>query len=498
MTLDEGRISSAQPDDRAKRQAPMVEDPRRRAMITRVEARFAASDPRDKTSIWKFDKDDPQDRQDMITVARNLHSIMAAVPRGRKTAALAAAGFNGQEQSGYLGNVCLAPDIVEISTARLRRLTPRVDRYWGVALGCGLERQEAIARLFANTSFDGSPERTTTHVDWADRLADVLTRLATDVGQRTELAMLFDRMSRANLCLADETGFDPRVTDWLSTTFHKDDFSRSVAEKPDGFWLYDREEEGVPRGGLPLFSPKVPIESRSVLVDASVLSRTGKGGANPALPDAIQITFASTLYLAIVPTAMSLDAAAGVALALMERPSAHVSYGGTNEPIWSIEVRDERIGFRTEETIWDVAFPTHPAIDSDLIALAADRAGSAVESPDLGSGCWQCFPLTSLHVRDRLGRPAATKLLPDSPRRGITGRRVLEHDDIDPSGVDWHAVDPTYFPPLGSIASALSGHLGKGGAIASRLEHDARSMGAAFDGLIHRLREAAVFDDDVV
>lgn len=498
MTLGDGRTSAAKPDDRAKRQARIVENPRRRAMIARVEARFAASDPRDKTSIWKFDKDDPQDRQNLITVARNLHSIMAAVPRGRKTAALAAAGFIGQEQSGYLGNVCLAPDIVEISTARLRRLTPRVDRYLGVALGCGLERQEAIARLFANTSFDGSPERTTTHVDWADRLADVLTRLATDVGQRTELAVLFDRMSRANLCLAGETGFDPRVTDWLSTTFHKDDFSQSVAEKPDGFWLYDREDEGAPRGGLPVFSPKVAIESRAALIDASVLSQTGHGGENRTLPDAIQITFGSTVYLAIVPTAMSLDAAAGVALALMERPSAHVSHGETGEPIWSIEVRDERIGFRTEQTIWEVALPTRPAIDPDLIALVADRVGPAYESPDLVSGCWRCFPLTSQHVRDRLGRPAAMQLLPDIQRRGMTGRRVLEHDDIDPRGVDWHAVDPTYFPPLGSIASALSGHLGKGGAIASRLEHDARSMGAAFDGLIHRLREAAVLDGDVL
>ena len=247
-----------------------------------------------------------------------------------------------------------------------------------------------------------------------------------------------------------------------------------------------------------MFSPKVAIESRSILVDASVLSRTENGGANRALPDAIQITFASTLHLAIVPIAMSLDAEARVALALMERPAAHVSHGKTDELIWSIEVRDERIGFRTEETIWEVALPTRPAIDPDLIALVADRVGPAYESPDLVSGCWRCFPLTSQHARDRLGRQAAIKLLPDLPRRGLIGRRVLEHDDIDPSGVDWHAVDPTYFPPLGSLASALSGHLGKGGAIASRLEHDARSMGAAFDGLIHRLREAAGFDDDVV
>jgi len=149
-------------------------------------------------------------------------------------------------------------------------------------------------------------------------------------------------------------------------------------------------------------------------------------------------------------------------------------------------------------TMWEATLPSRSTIDPDLIALVAESVGPTVESPDLVSGCWRCFPLTSQHVRDRLGRPAAIKLLPDIPRRGILGRRVLEHDEIDPSEVDWHAVDPTYFPPLGSIASVLSGHLGKGGAIASRLEHDARSMKAAFDGLIQRLREAAVFDEDHV
>lgn len=495
MTLGSSRAIEGQQRSSAKRQAPTVGDARRPALIARIEACFAASDPRDKAKVWKFDKHDPRGRQDMITVARNLHAIMAGVPRGQKTTALAAAGFNGQEQSGYLGNVCLGPDVITVTKARLRRLTPRVDRYWNVALGCGLEREDAIVRLFARTSYDEVSAGPGVNVDWADRLVDTLTRLGADVADRTDLAALFDRMSRANLCLAGETGFDPRVTDWLSETFHKFDFSASAMDKPQGFWLYDTNDEGTPRCGLPLFSPKVGIETRSFMVDSPVISVTPQSDTGEASPGAIQILLSSTLHLAIVPMALSLDETSGVAVALMERPSAAISRAGTDEPIWSVDVSDERISVRTEAATWEVALPAELSLDPDLVALVASSGCHVAESPDLMDGCWRCFPLTASHVRDRLGRPAAAILLPTVQRRGMAGRRVLEHDDIDPAAIDFHGADPSYFPPIGSIASGLAGHLGKHGAIASALEQEVRSMAAAFNELVERMREGAAADE---
>jgi len=420
---------------------------------------------------------------------------MAGVPRGQKTAALAAAGFNGQEQSGYLGNLCLGPDVVTVTKARLRRLTPRVDRYWNVAVGCGLEREDAIVRLFARTSYDEASAGPDADVDWADRLADMLTRLGSDVAHRTNLPALFDRMSRANLCLAGDSGFDPRVTNWCSETFHKFDFSATAADKPEGFWLYDTNDEGTPRCGLPLFSPKVGIETRSTMVNGAVISLTPHGDTMGASPDAIQVIFSSTLHLVIVPIATSLDEASGVALALMERPSAAIRRGGTDQPIWSVDVRNERISVRTEAATWEVAYPDRSSIDPDLVALVASPVGPFAESPDLMDGCWRCFPVTASHVRDRLGRPAAAVLLPAVQRRGMAGKRVLEHDAIDPVTIDLHGVDPSYFPPIGSIAAGLAGHLGKHGAIASALEQDARSMAAAFSEFVDRLREGDAADE---
>jgi hypothetical protein len=374
-------------------------------------------------------------------------------------------------------------------------LTPRVDRYWNVALGCGLEREDAIVRLFARTSYDEASAGPGVNVDWADRLVDTLTRLGADVANRTDLAALFDRMSRANLCLAGETGFEPRLTDWLSETFHKFDFSASALDKPEGFWLYDTNDEGTPRCGLPLFSPKVGIETRSVIFESSVMSLTSHADTKGAPPGAVQIIFSSTLHLAIVPMATSLEEAAGVAMALMERPWAAIRRAGTDERIWSVDVSDDRISFRTEASTWEIALPAELSVDPDLQALVASSGCHVAESPDLMEGCWRCFPLTASYARDRLGRPAAAMLLPAVQRRGMAGRRVLEHDDIDPAAIDFHGADPSYFPPIGSIAAGLAGHLGKHGAIASALEQEVRSMAAAFNELVERMREGAAADE---
>ncbi|UVO49657.1 hypothetical protein M0208_03705 [Sphingomonas sp. SUN019] len=448
-------------------------------IIKRVEERFEAASPGDKATVWKLRKRLPSERRDLITLARNLDAMLGKLRRGGKVEALAAAGFSGDEQSGYRGNLTIPETVDQVDGDRLRRLTPRVDRYLNVALAIAGDRRIAIERLFRGTSFD--VQHANEDRDWADRLSRALEVMAGRVDARSGLSKLFDQLSSDNVCLTGAAGLDLRITNWLSETFHKFDFATGGAV--DGSWRYDRSEDGTPRCGAPLFCPKIALARRSHDWSSKVFALVERDGTKLDHPGQITIRAASTTYLALVPIASSLTVPSTIAAWLMERPTASIQ-GRTGDTIWRICPEGRGYTMWTDSGVWSLGADSIESSDWQA-HLFLDQSAAAYENPDLGSGSWWCMPATAGNMRKHLSAEPQEMLL-RSPRPKINLSRVAR--DVDEwEELDRNLVDPAIYAPLGSTAAKIQEGLATG-ALADQMTEEVETLAAARQTLKRRLR----------
>jgi hypothetical protein len=458
-----------------------VRDPLNRRLIATVEERFASANARDKATAWRLRKKHPTERSDLIKIARNLDMMLDSLPHGGKVRALAAAGFSGNDQSGYRGNLTVPLQADQVDDVRLRRLTPQVHRYLAVAQAIEPDRDRAIHLLFTGTSLDhftvGEDD-----VDWADRLSRVLSAGSARVSAELGLGELYDRLSRENVFLGDDAEITLKVTDWLSETFHKFDF----AERPgDGSWMFDRNDDHTPRCGAALFSPKIALASRvhSWQFDVSALfDRNGNSLEHPAR---ITVHATATLHLALVPVAPDLELPAGVEPWLLIRPHAQIEAGQTSN-VHRIRANADDLTLWTDAGVWTLKDP-HAIRDRDGATLFIDRTDKAAENPDLSSGSWWCLSVHSANVRRQLGQAWDHILLQAPPPHRDLSPMVDGAADLDQ--VDFHAFDPGIYAPTGSVAAVLQN------AIATRqlkslFEIEIMKLRTAYMNLHRQLRRA--------
>jgi len=432
---------------KTKRSPPTSRDPLNRRLIATVEERIASANARDKATAWRLSKKNPTERGDLIKIARNLDMLLAALPHGSKIRALAAAGFGGDDQSGYSGNLTVPAHIDSVVGDRLRRLTPQVYRYLAVAQAVEPDRDRAINLLFSGTSLDGFIANEG-DLDWADRLSHVIFLNTARINGELKLGEIFDCLSRENVFLADGEDFSLKVTDWLSETFHKFDFK----ERPSaGSWMFDRNDDATPRCGAALFSPKIALaaEQRSWQFDVQTL--VDRSGNSLGHPDKITVHATAALHLALVPVASDLEVPAGVEPWLLVRPRARIEAGQTSD-VFRIRENGDDLTLWNEAGIWTLTDP-HNLRHTDGTALFIDRADSATENPDLAGGSWWCMPVSGENVRSQLGQAWGNILLrAPPPHRELS---TLVDGAADLEQVDFHALDPGIYAPSGSVAGAL-------------------------------------------
>jgi hypothetical protein len=464
-----------------KRSPPIGSDPLNRRLIATVEERFASANARDKATAWRLRKKNPTELGDLIKIARNLDIMLDSLPHGGKVRALAAAGFGGDDQSGYRGNLTVPIQVDHVDELRLRRLTPHVQRYLAVAQAIEPDRDRAIHLLFAGTSLDhftgGGND-----VDWADRLSRVLSANTAKINAELGLGELYDRLSQANVFLGEDAGITLKATDWLSETFHKFDF----AERPgDGSWMYDRNDDQTPRCGAALFSPKIALASKVHSWQFDVRTLTDRGGNSLEHPDRITVHATATLHLALVPVAPDLEAPAGVEPWLLLRPHAQIE-AGQRSNVQRIRADADGLTLWNGAGAWTLLDP-HGFRHSDSAKLLVDQTDKAAENPDLSNGSWWCLPASGENVRRQLGQSWDHLLLQAPPPHRNLSPVIDEAADLEQ--VDFHALDPGIYAPSGSVATALQN------AIATRqlkslFETEIVKLRTAYADLHHQLRSA--------
>jgi len=464
-----------------KRSPPIGSDPLNRRLIASVEERFASANARDKATAWRLRKKHPTELGDLIKIARNLDKMLDSLPHGGKVRALAAAGFGGDDQSGYRGNLTVPVQVDYVDEVRIRRLTPQVQRYLAVAQAIEPDRDRAIHLLFAGTSLDHSTVGDS-DVDWADRLSHALSTITAKISTELCLGDLFDRLSEQNLFLGEDVALTLKVTDWLSETFHKFDF----AERPgDGSWMYDRNDDHTPRCGAAAFSPKIALASKVHSWQLDVRSLTDRSGNSLEHPDRITVHATATLHLALVPVAPDLEAPAGVGPWLLLRPHAQIEAGQTSN-VHRIRADADGLTLWNDAGIWTLLDP-HAFRHSDSAKLFIDQTDRAAENPDLSSGSWWCLPASAENIRRQLGRPWDYLLLQAPPPHRNLSPLIDEAADLEQ--VDFYALDPGIYAPSGSVAAALQN------AIATRqlkslLETEIVKLRTAYVNFHHQFRSA--------
>lgn len=454
------------------------------ALVARVEERLRASNPRIASGQWKLRKRDAQDRFDLVMLARNLHVMLDALPHGQKGAAIARAGFGGDNQSVYIENLTVPPTVTTVEPRRMQRLTPIVDRYLNVALAIEPDRKRAIASLFEGTSFDGPAAASGT--TWADRMSGKLGEMARRLDREIGLGRLFDEMSSANVSLAEGAEFEPRLQHWLSETFHKIDFADNLAGAGagEGFWLHDRNDELTPLCGAALFCPRIVIDRRRESWAFSLQGHDAiASGSKVAPPRTVIIDCQTELHLALVPIAETLDTPSRVQCWFLERPSA-VFRDRAHGELYRLREEGGIFEMFSSQGRWEGARTDMQdgANGTALAQLIIERANG--EGPDLTAGSWWCQPASPPVLEVVFSRPRATSLVPsNSPPEQS---RVFYYPE-EWAEVDRHAIDPAVFAPWGSIGAAVQEAMAAG-LIEAELKRKAVAIGAAFSDLKRRLR----------
>lgn len=464
------------------------------ALVDAVEDWLIRNNSRDKAGRVLLRKKKPTDRALLVQIARNLDLMLREIPRGSLAKVLEASGFgDGRgEVHGFRGNIAIPHHLIDVEDKHLRRLTPVIQRYINVALQIESDRSRALSRLFGGTSFDKGRSSSSDR-DWADRLADAITAMAARISVQTEVGPLFDRLSRENLCVAEDFGADGmldnyrtpelRVTAWLSETFHKTDFSGSNPREVH--WFFDRTGEGTPLCGAALFCPKVCVVQAEHERTIELV-----GSAEPA-PASLRTLVRD--YLALVPIAKTLESPARVVPWLFRRPEASIRVGNAathrvtglaRREGGTVQVMYDGGGQEYDTAVLTLPEGSWASLAAELLVTTEPQVPASIDL----DGSWQARPATAEHLRlsmsEQLVEGVEINQLVSQAQFGDLSRVAKWSDETE--AIDWNNVEPGIFAPWHSAAASMQNALHTG-ELAERLTEAVDRLAAGHRELHHRL-----------